>query len=286
MTATVRELLTEGTRRIARVVKDNPQLAAEYLLRSLLNLKRIDIYLEPNRPVSAGPEADFWSRVNRKLEHEPLQYIIGNTEWYGLTIRCDRRALVPRPETEIVTERAIELLKEIDHPKVADIGTGTGAIAIAIAANSSGAHVVATDTSADALSLARENIAAHNLGDRIELKEGGSLEPLESTEPFDLIISNPPYIRTGEFDSLMPEVREYEPVTALLAGDDGLDVIRPLIQHAPKYIRPGGWLVLEFGIDHSRPVTQIAEETDRYEKPIIIIDYNQQDRGVILKVAR
>jgi release factor glutamine methyltransferase len=286
MTATVRELLTAGTRRLARVVKDNPQLASEYLLRSLLNLKKIDIYLEPDRSVSAGLEVEFWSLVNRKLEHEPLQYIVGSTEWYGLTVKCDRRALVPRPETEIVTERAIELLKEIAQPRVADIGTGTGAIAIAVGMNLAGAHVAATDSSADALALAEENVSAHNLGNRIELKKGELLEPLDSSNPFDLIISNPPYIRTGEFESLMPEVRDYEPSSALIAGEDGLDVIRPLIQRAPEHLRPGGWLVLEFGIDHSGLVTQIAGATGRYEKPVIIVDYNQQDRGVILRVAR
>lgn len=283
MPVSVKELLAEGTRRLSRVVKDNPRLAAEYLLRSILNLSHVDLYLEPNRPVSAAAEAGFRNSVNRKLEHEPLQYIIGETEWFGLAFKCDRRALVPRPETEILTEKALELIADIGTPRILDIGTGTGAIAVAIAANRTDAEVVATDSSAEALALAAENVAAHQVQDRIDLRLGDLFAPLASVELFDLIISNPPYIRTGEYEGLMPEVRDYEPAGALLAGADGLDVLRPLVPGASAFLKPGAWLVLEFGIDHATPLTEIAAETRCYGEPLVVIDYNKQERGIMLQ---
>jgi release factor glutamine methyltransferase len=258
-------------------------LAAEYLLRSILNLSHVDLYLEPNRPVSAAAESDFRSRVNRKLEREPLQYIIGETEWFGLTLKCDPRALIPRPETEILTERALELIADIEHPSVLDIGTGTGAIAIALAVTRPDAMVVATDSSAEELALAAENVATHRVQDRVDLRQGELFAPLAAAERFDLIISNPPYIRNGEYEGLMPEVRDYEPAEALLAGVDGLDVLRPLVEEACAYLKSGAWLILEFGIDHAAPVSQIAAGTKCYGKPVIVTDYNGQQRGLVLK---
>jgi release factor glutamine methyltransferase len=272
-----------GTDRLRRVVKENPQLAVEYLLRAILKLDRVDLYLEPHRQVSASAEARFWTLVNRKLSREPLQYIIGETEWYGLTLKCDRRAMVPRPETEILTERAIALLETVDSPGIVDIGTGTGCIAVALAINLPGAVVVATDVSEAALSLAQENVETYGLYDRIHLHKASLFESLTDSRPFDLIISNPPYIRVGEYSSLMPEVRDFEPAQALLAGDDGLGVIKALIEEAPAYLKKGGWLICEFGIDHAEPVSQIANATNTYEPAEIVTDYNGQQRGVILR---
>ncbi len=283
MAITTRELLNEGTRRLSRVVADNPRLAAEYLLQAILGLKKIDLYLEPQREVAAGAEAEFWEKVGRKLDREPLQYILGETEWFGLVLKCDKRALIPRPETEIIVEHAVGLLQEISSPEVLEIGTGSGAIAIAVARTLPQAEITATDLSADALSLADENIRAHDLVERIRLHRGSLFEPLADDMKFDLVIANPPYIRTGEYPHLMPEVRDHEPAPALVAGDDGLDVIRPLVQSAHRYLKPGGWLVFEFGSDHTQPVREMAEQTGRYNSPEIIIDYNQQERGVILQ---
>lgn len=283
MSVTVRELLRAGTERLQRVVKDNPHLAAEYILRHILKLEKIDLYLEPQREVGAGQATDFWALINRKIDREPLQYILGETEWFGLRLKCDRRALVPRPETEILTERALELLSEVESPLVADIGTGSGNIAIALAVNLPLAKIVATDLSEVVLSLAEENVETYDLKSKIELRRGDLLSSLLPDEQYDLIISNPPYIRMSEYSGLMPEVKDYEPPQALLAGEDGLSAIRKLVEQAPSQLKPGGWLILEFGVAHAEPIAQIAAQTQAYEEPEIIIDYTRQPRGVVLR---
>ncbi len=282
MPVTVRELLRAGTERLQRVVRDNPGLAAEYILRHLLGLEKIDLYLEPGREVSAGAEADFWALINRKIKREPLQYVLGETEWLGLKFKCDRRALVPRPETEILTEKAIELLREMAAPLVADIGTGSGNIAIALAQNLPQTKVIATDASEVVLSLAAENVELHGLQERITLRRGNLFAAFAPDERFDLIISNPPYIRVSEYSGLMPEVKDFEPPQALIASEDGLSIIRTIIEEAPKHLKKSGWLIIEFGIDHAEPIKAIAAQTQRYSEPEIIIDYNQQPRGVLL----
>lgn len=216
---------------------ENPRLTAEMMLRHILGLRRVDVYLRGNDPVS-DPDATLFKRmVSRKLSREPIQYILGETEWFGITIKCDRRALIPRPETEIVVERALDLLQSIDRPNVADIGTGTGCIAIALAIARPDATLVGTDVSPDALELAQENIRRHSLENRIGLVQGDLFTPLPQEGLFDLIISNPPYVRSSELPSLMPEVRDYEPYGALLAGEDGLAAIRHLIREAPPYLK-------------------------------------------------
>ncbi len=281
MTKTVRELLNWGQDELRTAAIENSRFAAEVMLRALLNLRRIDLFLDINRTIDGDLAAKFRDMIGRKTYHEPLQYIVGATEWYGLTIKCDRRALVPRPETEIVVEKALAIVKNRQAPRIADIGTGTGCIALAVAATREDATVIATDLSPTALQLAQENVTAHQFGHRILLRPGELLEPL-GKEEFDMIISNPPYVRESEYPGLMPEVRDFEPRGALVAGADGLEALRPLIELAPKNLKAGGTLVLEFGIDHAAPVTEIARKSGAYGAPEIIIDYNRRPRGVIL----
>jgi release factor glutamine methyltransferase len=283
MARTVRELLEAGQRQLQSVPIENARLAAEIILRSILNLRRIDLYLEPQREVDSAAQNDFFDQITRKVNREPLQYIVGETEWFGLRIKCDRRALVPRPETEVVVEHALALIANVANPRVADIGTGTGCIAIAVAESRKDARVVATDLAVEALSLARENLAMHDLAGRIELCQGESLAPLDPQAKYDLIISNPPYIRESEYLHLMPEVREFEPREALVAGDDGLAVISSLIAGAHLHLKSGGFLVLEFGIDHAEPVKRLALESGRFDAQEIIIDYNGRERGIALR---
>jgi len=177
----------------------------------------------------------------------------------------------------------LELVQGLDAPEILEVGTGSGAIAIALAANLPHARIIATDLSADALSLAEENIAKCDFTDLIQLVAGNLFDPIEPNSKFDLIISNPPYIRIDEYPELMPEVKDYEPSEALLAGKDGLDLIQPLIMKAHHYLKVGDWLVFEFGINHAEPVKKLAAEVGKYKSPQIIIDYNQQGRGVILQ---
>ncbi len=283
MSRTLSELLDEGAERLHSAGIENSRLAAELFLRAILNLRRIDIHIEPDRTVEDDDCAALAEMIERKLRHEPLQYIIGETEWFGLTIRCDARALIPRPETEIVVERALELIKSTPNPRVADVGTGTGCIAIAIAQSRRDAVVFATDLSSGALQLAEENIRLHNLSERIELRQGDLLSPLMIEPAFDLIIANLPYVRESEWPELMSEVRDHEPHGALVAGEDGLEAIRQLIVEAPDLLKTSGYLVVEYGIDHDEAIRRIVDEGKGLKVRETIIDYNQRPRGMAIE---
>lgn len=282
MTPTLKELLAEGQKQLRDAGIVNPQLAAEVMLRFLLNLRRIDIYLKESMAVPADVTNRFHQMIERKLQREPLQYIIGETEWFGLNIRCSPAALIPRPETEVVVERALELITDVPEPLVADIGTGTGCIAIAITHSRGDAHVVATDISSDAILLARENISPHGVDSRVSLRQGNFLEPLEQGAAFDLIITNPPYISEPDYVTLMPEVRDHEPQLALVAGLDGLDAIRHLVDEGHHHLKLGGLLVMEIGEEQAERIKQLVAKCGTYEYRETIIDYNDKDRGIVL----
>jgi release factor glutamine methyltransferase len=283
MSPTLKDLLDEGCRQLQDAGIANPRLAVEVMLRFLLELRRVDLYLKEAMPVPLNAERKFHLMVERKLRREPLQYVIGETEWFGLKIKCDSSALVPRPETEIIVERALELIADLKEPLVADIGTGSGNIAIAIALSRTDAQVVATDISQDALLLAGENVACHGVEARVALRQGNLFEPLGFGAVFDLIISNPPYVLESEFPSLMPEVRDYEPQIALVAGEDGLSVIRPLISDAHLCLKSGGLLVLEIGEHQAADVRRLVAECEMYDLLTTIIDYNDKCRGIIVR---
>lgn len=283
MSPTLKEILDEGCQQLKDAGIANPRLAAEVMLRFLLDLRRVDIYLKGTMPVTPDAERDFFLLIDRKLRREPLQYIIGETEWFGLKIKCCPSALVPRPETEIVVERALELIKDMEEPLVADIGTGTGCIAIAIALSRADAHVVATDISLDTLSLARVNVALHEVETRVALRLGRLFEPLGPDAIFDLIISNPPYVLESEYFSLMPEVREHEPRMALVAGEDGLAVIRPLISDAHLHLKSGGLLVFEIGEQQAADARRLVADCGMYDLLDTIIDYNDKSRGIVAR---
>lgn len=282
MSPTVRELLDQGQRQLRDAGIVNPQLAAEVMLRFLLKLRRIDVYLKDTVTVSPDDTDRFRQMIVRKLAHEPLQYIIGETEWFGLNIRCTPAALIPRPETEIIVERALDLIADTPEPLVADIGTGTGCIAIAIAQSRADAHIVATDISTDAIILARENISLHGVESRVILRPGNLLAPLDRGGSFDLIISNPPYVSETAYHTLMPEVRSHEPQLALVAGLEGLDVIRLLIADGHHYLKPSGLLVFEIGEEQGERIRELAGREDAWEFCETIKDYNDRDRGIVL----
>jgi release factor glutamine methyltransferase len=282
MSQTLKELLDDGCRQLNDAGIVNPHLAAEVMLRFLLGLRRVDLYLNETIPVPPDVEQEFQIMIDRKLKREPLQYIIGETEWFGLRIKCSPFALVPRPETEIIVERALELIANVEQPLVADVCTGSGCIAIAIALSRTDARVVATDISLDALALANENITSHGVESRVALRMGNLLEPVRSDEAFDLIISNPPYVSESEYSSLMPEVREYEPPIALIAGEDGLGAIRPLVRNAQLHLTPGGLLVFEIGEQQAAAIQVIVENCGKYDFVETIIDYNDKPRGIIV----
>jgi release factor glutamine methyltransferase len=246
---TVAEVLRGATDYLAARGVDSPRVDAELLLSRALGLERIELYTQHDRPLTEAERSAARELVQRRGRREPLAYVLGDWSFRRLTLRTDRRALVPRPETEIVVERCLALLDGLDAPRVVDVGTGSGAIALALKQERPDARVVATDVSAEALALARENAAANSLD--VELVHTDLLAGVEG--PFQLAVSNPPYVLAGELDGLQPEVRDWEPRSALL--DDGQT--GRLIEDARGVLE--GALVLEV---HEEQAARVSAELE------------------------
>jgi release factor glutamine methyltransferase len=229
----------------AKKAVDAPRLTAEVLLAHALSCDRVRLYLDFDKPLGEPELARFRELVRRRAEGEPTAYLTGKREFFGRPFRVDARVLVPRPETELLVEAALAALPE--GGRVLDLCTGSGCVAISLALAGKGARVSATDASADALALARENAAA--LGAEVDLAAGDLWAAVQGAEPFDVIVSNPPYVPTGELDSLQREVRR-EPRLALDGGPDGLAALRRIVEGAPARLRPGGILCLEMHESH------------------------------------
>ena len=241
---TVLEVLQATTAFFKKRDIENPRLNAEHLLAHVLGRKRIELYLEFERELTDTELEALRDLVRRRSGGEPLQHLLGTVEFSGLTFLCDKRAMVPRPETE----ELVEFLKsEIQDPKsqILDVGTGSGVIALSLAAEFSEARILAVDVSDDALPLARENAAKLNLSDRVQFLKSRLLESIEGT--FDLIVANLPYISTQDRHTLSREVLR-DPEVALFAGARGDELVRELIDQAPTRLRPGGMLALEIGL--------------------------------------
>jgi release factor glutamine methyltransferase len=236
---TVGEVLRRAAEHLEKT-SETGRLDAELLLAHTLGRRRIELYTDFDRPLT-GTELDGYRElVSRRARHEPVAYILGEWGFRRLTLAVDRRALIPRPETEVVVERALARLNGHEAPEILDVGTGTGAIALALADEHPGARVTAIDVSPDALALARENAARTGL--RVELRQHDLAEGLPGG-PYDLVVSNPPYVEPGDLPGLMPDVRDYEPHVALVGDGVPARVARAALD----VLRPGGWLVLEVG---------------------------------------
>lgn len=232
---------------------DNPRLDAELLLADLLEIGRLELYLQFDQPLNAGELTAFRRRVARRADREPLQYILGECEFWSLTLKVTSQVLVPRADTEVLVEEA---LKRLDSTgRVLDVGTGSGAIAIALASEKDQARVEAVDICDEALSIAHENTVRHGLEGRLSLKRE-NLAALKG-RGYELIVSNPPYIPEADFAGLMPEVRDFEPRRALDGGPDGLDCYRALACQAPVLLADRGWLLVEVGYDQAEAVSDL-----------------------------
>jgi len=245
------EVLRATERYLADRGVDHPRLNAEHLLAHTLGLKRMELYLQFDRALTEADRAPLRDTVKRRGTREPLQHILGSAEFHGHIFGCDRRALIPRPETEQLVELALQIVKAHAAPKILDIGTGSGVIALTLALGLPAAEIHATDLSPDALALAADNAARHNLADRVRLAQADLLPPGDAR--FDLIVANLPYLPTAEIAALSAEVR-HDPASALDGGTDGLDLIRHLIDTAPDHLAPGGALLLEIGVDQADAV--------------------------------
>jgi release factor glutamine methyltransferase len=267
---TLGEVLSSSAEYLARKGVDSPRLDAELILAHAYGMSRLELYTSFDRPLTEAELALARPLVERRGRREPLAYILGEWGFRRLTLRTDARALVPRPETELVAERALASIAGIESPRVADVGTGTGAIALAIADEHPGAVLTATDISPDALALAREN--AERLGLAVTFVETDLLDGIDG--PLDLVVSNPPYVDSAEIEALQPEVRDWEPRTALVG-----DVTTELARAAAERLAPGGALVLECHADKAGEVAA-ALETIGYESVSITRDLAGRERVV------
>ena len=257
---TVLEVLQATTAYFKKHDLESPRLNAEHLLAHVLCRKRIELYLEFERELAEAELAPLRELVKRRAQGEPLQHLLGTVEFCGLTFLCDRRAMIPRPETE----QLVEVLKsEIRDPKseIMDVGTGSGVIALCLAAEFPGAQILAVDISNDALALAQENAARLNLAERVRFLKSNLLENVEGV--FDVIVANLPYVSTQERHTLSREVL-HDPEVAVFASTRGDELVRELIAQAPSRLRPGGMLALEIGMGQSEALlSTLAEKNYR-----------------------
>jgi release factor glutamine methyltransferase len=268
---TAAEAVSEGERLLEDAGIQTARLDAELLAGCALGLTRTELYLDPGRELSEDEAAELRALVARRARREPLAYVLGEWGFRRLTLKVDRRVLVPRPETEVVVERCLELLRGLDAPAVLDVGAGSGAIALAISDEHPGARVTAIDISEEALELAQEN--ARTAGLEVTFEHRDVRDGLVGS--YDLVVSNPPYVTAEEIDGLEPEVRDWEPRTATV-GDDHTEVIAA---GAADVLRPGGWLVLEVGDGRAGAVCRLLRELG-YEQVTTASDLTGRDRVV------
>jgi release factor glutamine methyltransferase len=268
---TVGEVLRRAAEHLGKT-SETPRLDAELLLAHTLGRERIELYTDFDRPLTEAELDGYRELVARRSRREPVAYILGEWGFRRLTLAVDRRALIPRPETEVVAERALARLAGIDAPRVLDVGTGSGALALALADECPGAHVLAIDVSTDALALAHEN--AERTGLRVELLEHDARHGLPEG-PFDLVVSNPPYVELTDLGTLMPDVRDYEPEVALV----GNGITESVARGAVAVLRPGRWLVLEVG-DGQAPETAALLDELGYTDVVTTPDLTGRDRVV------
>jgi release factor glutamine methyltransferase len=316
---TVIEAIQKSTEFLGKKNIELPRLQAELLLAHLLKLPRMNLYLNFERVLTVPETNALREFIKRRGQREPLQHIVGSTSFCGYEIAVNRHALVPRPETELLAEAGWQFLlaapKQSEggstlnpQPSTAlDFGTGTGCIAIALAAKCPNAKIIATDISADALALAKENAAKNNVAERVEFLSGDGFAAFHSEGQvprvsdsdaetkirdsqssflrkweFDLIVSNPPYIPTAEIKTLQPEVRDFDPRAALDGGADGLDFYRKIAAQAKTFLKPDGKIMLEFG-DGQADVIRTIFENEKWIVEAVKEDYSQRARILIVK---
>ena len=265
------------SRSMALLDSNNKGLDIQLLIEAAFGLSRTDFWIKKNEPITdLSALRKFYRYRARRVKKEPIAYILRKRDFYGLTFYVDKNVLIPRPETEILVEHAVELLKR-PSSEILDIGTGSGIIAITLA-KETGAAVTAVENSKKALKVLEKNITLHDVKDRVFPLHADLFPP--AGKQFDMIVSNPPYIPEKEWRELEPGVKDFEPKAALAAGDDGLIFIRKIIRHAGDYLKPGGALLMEIGYDQKEQVENLLVEAG-FSNIDFFNDYNQIPRVVL-----
>jgi len=272
---------------------ETPRLDAEVLLSHVLGVERIDLYSKREIPLGASHLEQFDSFIGRRATREPVAYITGVKEFWSMPVKLTKNVLIPRPETEHVIERVLEIVK--NHSRsldILDLCTGSGNIAMALASELANARFTVTDISSEALNVARENLDFAK--DRVEFLSGSLFESITTNErratsterrSFDIITANPPYARPCDFHLFSREI-EFEPEMAIFGGPEGLDLISEILKDACNYLKPGGWLVMETGVEQSDKVRSIANETGEYSDILVTKDLAGIDRVMSMRKSK
>jgi release factor glutamine methyltransferase len=286
--------LVQATTHLANQGVESPQLDAELLLAYVLGVNRAAILTRPEQRLTPKQLTRYRDLVTRRGEREPLAYIVGHREFFDLNFAVDRRVLIPRPETELLVEHSLDIARRTVAPpaeaqlaaplRIADVGAGSGAIAVALAVHLPWAIVYALDHSADALEVVAENARRHHVSARVHCLHSDLLSALPG--PVDLITANLPYVTTGEWRELAPEIRDHEPRSALDGGRDGLAFIGRLLATAGPYLRPAGAILLEIGAGQGVNVTTLARECLPQARVRLVQDYGGLDRLVVVEIGQ
>jgi release factor glutamine methyltransferase len=287
-TWTIKEILNVTSQFLRDKQIESPRLCAEVLLSLQLRKTRVELYLSFDQPLRDSEVAQYRALVKRRLNREPLQYITGRQEFWSLEFTVNPSVLVPRPDTEILVEEALNLKKTNqlpegsgDQTRILDLGTGCGAIAVSLAKEMEGAALWATDISAEALAVARENAERHAVSGKITFCQGDLYQALEQPAPaFDMIIANPPYIASDAFDTLPEEVRSYEPRIALDGHEKGMYFIERIIGDAENYLKPGGWLLMEMDPGQTEQALALTGATGFLCREERLMDYHKNYRMI------
>jgi release factor glutamine methyltransferase len=277
-----RQALAEAVRALENAGVDSPRLDAELLLAHVLEANRAAVLTRPDRRLTPKQLTSYRYLVERRAAREPLAYILGCREFFGLDFAVDPRVLIPRPETELLVEEALRLARPKPSPLLADVGAGSGAIAVSLAVHLPQATVYALDDSPGALAVTAENARRHGVDARIHCLQGNLLAPLP--EPVDLVTANLPYVAAPEWEDLAPEIRHYEPLAALDGGPDGLALIRGLLGAAASHLRLQGAILLEIGAAQGQAVMALAQRHFPSAQIGLRQDYAGLDRLVVVQL--
>ena len=278
---TIASLLHTATVQLTAASIDDARLEAEVLLAHTLATDRAHVLARLTDSIDEASIARFAQRLTRRLAREPLAYIVGRREFYGIEIACGPGALIPRPETELVVDIALDEIRTRGGALcIADIGTGSGAIAVAIAANAPNVRITAIDASSDALTIARNNVDLHTVASRVELRVGNLLD---GSGVFDVIVANLPYVSVAEWQTLQPEVREYEPRAALVGGREGTEAIEQLLRDAPPHLASGAVLALEIGATQAERLLAVARASFPNAEVCVMKDLAGLDRVLVVR---
>jgi release factor glutamine methyltransferase len=257
---TVRRILDWTIQFLKERESPTPRLDAEVLLAHARNCRRIQLYTQFDQPLSDEQRSVMRGLVKRRAAAEPVAYLVGHREFFSIDFLVRPGVLIPRPDTEILVMAALDVLKPVPHPRVLDLCTGSGCIPVAIAQNHPGAVLSAVELHEIPLSVAQENVSRHGLGERIQILQGDLFRPVPAGALFDVITSNPPYVTHREIQELAADVRDHEPHAALDGGQDGLDVIRQIVEQSPAFLNTGGWLMFELSPEQSTAAFELLQQ--------------------------